>query len=344
MKKFSTRLILWHETNGRKDLPWQKRSTPYKVWISEIMLQQTQVSTVTPYFKTFIKEFPNVRKLAETNLDQILSLWSGLGYYARARNIHEAAKIINTKYKGKVPNSLTELISLPGIGKSTAGAILALGYKKKAAILDGNVKRVLSRHCKIKGDLSSSATIKNLWQMSEQFLPEDQIDTYTQAIMDLGATVCTKSKPTCPLCPVNQDCQALKQDLVEVLPTKSKVKAKQIKKVFWLIPQGPEGDLLLEKRNSNGLWGGLWTFIESEKKESLEKEFSSRFETVQPKFKKLNKVKHSFSHFKLEAIPYLAELKAHKKYKNTVWVNSKNVESLGLPTPVKRIIEQITAS
>ena len=344
MKKFSTRLILWHETNGRKDLPWQKRSTPYKVWISEIMLQQTQVSTVIPYFKTFIKEFPNVRKLAETNLDQILSLWSGLGYYARARNIHEAAKIINTKYKGKVPNSLTELISLPGIGKSTAGAILALGYKKKAAILDGNVKRVLSRHCKIKGDLSSSATIKNLWQMSEQFLPEDQIDIYTQAIMDLGATVCTKSEPACPLCPVNQDCQALKQDLVEVLPTKSKVKAKQIKKVFWLIPQGPEGDLLLEKRNSNGLWGGLWTFIESEKKESLEKEFSSRFETVQPKFKKLNKVKHSFSHFKLEAIPYLAELKAHKKYKNTVWVNSKNVESLGLPTPVKRIIEQITAS
>ena len=246
MKKFSTRLILWHETNGRKDLPWQKRSTPYKVWISEIMLQQTQVSTVTPYFKTFIKEFPNVRKLAETNLDQILSLWSGLGYYARARNIHEAAKIINTKHKGKVPSSLTELISLPGIGKSTAGAILALGYKKKAAILDGNVKRVLSRHCKIKGDLSSSATIKNLWQMSEQFLPEDQIDTYTQAIMDLGATVCTKSKPACLLCPVNQDCQALKQDLVEVLPTKSKVKAKQIKKVFWLIPQGPEGDLLLE--------------------------------------------------------------------------------------------------
>ena len=344
MSKFSTRLIKWHKAKGRKNLPWQKKRTPYKVWISEIMLQQTQVSTATPYFERFIKEFPNIKKLAEANLDQVMSHWSGLGYYARARNIYEAAKIISSKHKGKIPNSLEELLSLPGIGKSTAGAILALGYKKKAAILDGNVKRVLSRHRKIKGDLSSSSTIKNLWQISERFLPEDQIDIYTQAIMDLGATVCTKSKPACLHCPVNQDCQALKQDLVKVLPTKNKVKAKQIKKVFWLIPQGPEGDLLLEKRNNNGLWGGLWAFIESEEKESLQTEFSSRFETEHPKFKRLTKVKHSFSHFKLEAIPYLAELKTRKKYKNTVWVNSKNVESLGLPTPVKRTIEQITTS
>ena len=344
MSKFSTRLIRWHKTNGRKDLPWQKKRTPYKVWISEIMLQQTQVSTATPYFKRFIKEFPNVKKLAETNLDHVLSHWSGLGYYARARNIYEAAKIISSKHKGKVPNSLEELISLPGIGKSTAGAILALGYKKKAAILDGNVKRVLARHRKIEGELSLPSTTKNLWQISEKLLPNDQIDVYTQSIMDLGATVCTKSNPTCEHCPVNQDCLALTQGLVETLPTKSKSNPKPIKKVFWLIPQGPEGDLLLEKRNKKGLWGGLWSFIESEEKEALEDEFHSRFKTKYLNLKRLNKVKHNFSHYKLEAIPYLAELKTQKKYKNSVWVNPKNVESLGLPTPIKRTIEQITTS
>jgi len=342
MEKFSTRLVLWHESYGRKNLPWQNKITPYKVWVSEIMLQQTQVVTVIPYFKRFIQEIPTVKSLAKTAPDQVLKLWSGLGYYARARNLHEAARLICSNHGGKVPNSINELIALPGIGKSTAGAILSLGYKKKAPILDGNVKRVLARYFKIEGNLQASSTTKQLWQISESLLPRDSIDIYTQSIMDLGATICTKSNPLCSSCPVNQDCLAFKEGLVEAIPLKVKRKSKLIKKVLWLLPQGPSGKILLEKRKEEGIWGGLWSFIETEKKVELELELSRNFDSNISDIKKLNKVKHNFSHFKLEATPYLVKVKKDKKIKNTVWVDFKNAESLGLPAPVKKTINQIT--
>ncbi len=282
--------------------------------------------------------------LSKAAPDQVLKLWSGLGYYARARNLHKAARLICCNYGGKIPSSIDELVELPGIGRSTAGAILSLGFKKKAPILDGNVKRVLARHFKIGGNLQASSTTKQLWQISESLLPSDRIDIYTQAIMDLGATVCTKSNPLCSSCPVNQDCSAFKEGLVDTLPLKIKRKSKLTKKVLWLIPQGASGEILLEKRKEEGIWGGLWSFIETEKKAELELAVSQNFDSNTSEIKKLNKVKHNFSHFNLEAIPYLVKVKKGKKIKNTVWVDFKNVESLGLPAPVKKTINQITKS
>ena len=342
MKEFSTRLIEWHDIDGRKNLPWQKKKTPYKVWISEIMLQQTQVSVVAPYFIKFIEKFPDIQKLADSNQDEILSIWSGLGYYVRARNIYKTAKKIKSDYKGKLPDSLTKLMQLPGIGKSTAGAILALGFKKKAAILDGNVKRVLIRHHKISLDPSLASTTKILWKIAEKLLPNNRNDTYTQSIMDLGARICIKSNPLCHLCPVKEDCLSLKEGLVEHLPIKRKLRPKPTKKVYWLIPLDPKGKMLLQKREDYGIWGGLWTFIESKDKVTLEKECLSRFKTENKHLKQLNEVKHSFSHYNLVATPYLVELNKNTKYKNTIWVNSKNVESLGVPAPVKKTIDQLT--
>ena len=341
MKEFSTRVIEWHKKEGRKNLPWQKRKSPYKVWISEVMLQQTQVVTVIPYFIKFIKRFPDVKKLSEANLDEVLGYWSGLGYYARARNIHLSAREIVFKHKGKVPNSFEELIELPGIGKSTAGAIISLGFKKKAAILDGNVQRVLTRHFKIQQATNLSKTQKTLWALAEKLLPINQFDIYSQSIMDLGATICTKSEPNCRLCPINQDCIALKEGLVRSLPKKTESKHKPIKKVCWLIPQNSSGEVLLEKRINKGLWGGLWTFIESERKEKLKQQCIKKYKFEFKKLEQLSKVKHNFSHYQLEAIPYLMELNTNKKYKNTVWVNTKNVESMGMPSPIKKIIEEI---
>jgi len=339
MTDFSTKLIQWHEDKGRKNLPWQKNPNPYKVWISEVMLQQTQVSTVIPYFKKFIKTFPNIKKLSESDLDKILVLWSGLGYYARARNIYKASQIINNDYGGKVPNTLKKLMSLPGIGKSTAGAILVFGYKKRSAILDGNVKRVLTRYFKIEKDLSLTSTTNYLWKISESLIPKHKVDIYTQSIMDLGATVCTKNNPNCKNCPINKSCLALQEGLAQSLPFIRKPKKKPTKKVLWLLPRSPKGDLLMYKRKDKRLWGELWSFIdlEGEKKEIIEHEVQRRFLVKNPKLKKLNKVKHSFSHYNLEAIPYLAELETKKSYKNAVWVNPKNVKSLALPGPVKEL-------
>lgn len=343
MKKFSTRLIFWQETYGRKNLPWQINKTPYKVWISEIMLQQTQVQTVIPYYKKFLKEFPSLKKLSETNLDQILRLWSGLGYYTRARNLHKASKIVFSHHGGKIPNSIDELIKLPGIGKSTAGAILSLGFQIKAPILDGNVKRVLSRHRNIRGELITSAKTKELWDISSGLLPDKKVDIYNQAIMDLGATICTKSNPKCESCPVNSDCLALKRGLVHCLPEKVKKKSKETRKVCWLLPQSPSGEVLLEKRETEGIWGGLWSFIETKDKESLSLIISNKFAIKEFKVKKMNKIKHSFSHYNLEVTPFLVKLDHKKKFKNSVWVNNKNVESLGIPAPVKKTINKLTA-
>ena len=342
MKKFSTRLIEWHHINGRKNLPWQKRKTPYRIWISEIMLQQTRVSTASLYFTKFIKKFPNVKKLAASNVDEILGCWSGLGYYARARNIHKAAEKIESEYGGRIPNSLDKLMNLPGIGKSTAGAILALGFKKKAAILDGNVKRVLSRHRKIDEDISLTSTSNKLWEVSINLVPDNLIDVYTQSIMDLGATICTKSNPSCNSCPVKEDCLALEEGLVKYLPLKRKSKPKDTKIVHWLIPLSPKGELLLQKRIDKGLWEGLWTFIESDKREILEQECLMRFKIENRNLHPLKTVKHSFSHYNLVAIPYVIEVKKSAIYKNTVWVNPINVESLGIPAPIKKTMQQVT--
>jgi len=217
---FAEKLISWYQQHGRHDLPWQIRDAPYPVWVSEIMLQQTQVSTVIPYFTKFINQFPCVHTLAESKLDHVLHLWSGLGYYARARNMHKTAKIIDEKYNGVFPQDINELISLPGIGKSTAGAILAQSFGQRHPILDGNVKRVLSRHYRVKGWYGHRATENKLWSLSEKNTPAQQVADYTQAIMDLGAIVCRRSKPACECCPLRDSCQSFLFEETDKYPEK----------------------------------------------------------------------------------------------------------------------------
>ena len=343
MKEFSTKLIEWQRDFGRNDLPWQK-TTPYEVWISEIILQQTQVVTAIPYFNKFISKFPNLDKLSNAKIDQILAIWSGLGFYARARNIYKAAKIIKSCHRGKLPRSLGKLTKLPGIGKSTAGAIISLGYKQKAAILDGNVKRVLSRYFKIQENLSLAHTNRKLWKISEKLLPKKNIDIYNQAIMDIGALICTKASPSCKACPLNENCLAFKANLINKIPYKKKTTKKPLKTVHWLIPQNSNGEILLEKRKKRGIWEGLWSFIESKDKNVLEKECKLRFKDNYIKLKKLKKIKYSFSHYRLEAIPYSTEINMCNKYKNTKWVSSRNIDSLGIPAPIKKFIQGISSS
>ncbi len=211
MKSFSDKLIKWHKRSGRKNLPWQIDKSPYKVWISEIMLQQTQVTTVIPYFERFIKRFPNISTLAEADQDDVLSLWSGLGYYARARNIYKTAIILKSDFNSLLPSSLNQLIDLPGIGRSTAGAILSLGFNQKAPILDGNVKRVITRFRNIEEDITKNKTLNYLWDIADKLQPEKNFSIYTQSIMDLGAIICKRKTPLCGECPLSEDCLAKKK-------------------------------------------------------------------------------------------------------------------------------------
>ena len=341
--KFSSKLIRWHEKHGRKDLPWQIDKTPYKVWISEIMLQQTQVVTVIPFFSTFIKRFPNIQELANSSEEEVMSFWSGLGYYSRARNIYKTAQILQKKFELKLPSSLSELISLPGIGPSTAGAILSLGYKKRAPILDANVKRVLARYKQIEGDLSKALNIKTLWRISESLTPEEKIDIYNQAIMDLGALVCTRSSPKCRICPVSRNCIAFNKKLTKVLPSRKLTKQKPFKTVFWLIIMNKNGKVLLKKRNNLGVWKGLWSFLESENIQALGKECLTMFKKRKKDLKTYPDINHSFSHLNLNAKLFLLKLNEDINYninkEKYVWVDRKGLKALGIPTPVKNIFE-----
>ncbi len=212
MKTIGSRLVSWHAQAGRHDLPWQrhpsKQSRAYRVWVSEIMLQQTQVGTVIPYFERFMERFPDVRALADAPADEVLHLWTGLGYYARARNLHRAAQVIRDEHRGVFPHDFDSVVSLPGVGRSTAGAILALSANERHAILDGNVKRVLSRYYEVDGAPDDKATLENLWKLAEETTPADDAAIYTQAIMDLGATLCTRARPRCAECPLTGDCRA----------------------------------------------------------------------------------------------------------------------------------------
>ena len=333
METFSSNLIKWHKVSGRKDLPWQIDKSPFKVWISEIMLQQTQVKTAIPYFENFIKRFPNISSLAEGNQDDVLSLWSGLGYYARARNLHKTAIILKRDFNSLLPASLHQLMDLPGIGRSTAGAILSLGFNKKAPILDGNVKRVITRYKNIDGDITKTKTLKHLWQIAEELQPKKDFSIYNQSIMDLGATICKSKNPMCNRCPVSQHCLAKKNNSVHLLPYKTKKGIKPSKKVFWLLPYTPNGYVYLKKRDDSGLWGGLWTFIENQDLEDLIKEINLLHPgRNQELISKYSTITHSFSHYKLEADLYLLELTQPKNSKN--WKKIDELDSLGIPKPI----------
>ncbi len=286
-------ILNWFDKFGRHDLPWQKNPTPYRVWVSEIMLQQTQVTTVIPYYQKFMRAFPSVKSLANAPQDAVLHLWSGLGYYARARNLQACAKIVNEQYHGKFPSEIEKLVELPGIGRSTAGAIASLSMQIHAPILDGNVKRLYTRLFAVPGWPGAPEVANKLWPLAEKFLPKNRAGDYNQALMDLGATLCTRSKPKCDSCPVNKYCEAFRLNKIAEFPGKKSLSIKPTRTTKMLIIYDKEGKILLEKRPEYGIWGGLWSFPER----ALVAEGSSSI-TIEP-------IEHVFSHFKLIIHPVM---------------------------------------
>ena len=340
MSQLSKKIIQWQRKFGRNNLPWQINVTPYKVWISEIMLQQTQVKTVIPYFEKFMTRFPNIDSLADSTEDEVLSYWSGLGYYSRGRNILKSAKIIREKFNSSMPSDIDSLESLPGIGKSTAGAIRSLGFKKNAAILDGNAKRVLIRYFKVEEAVNSTKTLKKLWQIAEEQLPIKDCDVYTQAIMDVGSLLCKRTNPLCDQCPLEHDCQA-KQDGIEgLLPKKLAKKDKQKRYVYWAYIKNDKGEVLLENRTSKGVWEGLWSFPEFQKKRERQ-DFLKRFKPSCKLIDKETTLKHSFSHFDLDINIVTLMVRSTKiKENDKAWFNSKDIIKVGIPAPVNKILKR----
>ena len=305
---FAQRVLTWFDQHGRKDLPWQQNPTPYRVWVSEIMLQQTQVTTVIPYYTRFMQRFPDVVSLANAEQDEVLKLWEGLGYYTRGRNLHKAAQLIRDVYTGEFPNTMALVEALPGIGRSTAGAILSLSLGQRHAILDGNVKRVLARYHAVTGWTGENQTLQTLWQYAEQHLPNTRNADYTQAMMDMGATLCTRTKPLCLLCPLQSDCQAFLQGNVTAYPSKRPAKAVPEKTAFALLLRNSEGEILLQKRPPTGIWGGLWSFPEFSTEIELHAWVLEHHTQTTDQWQYLPVSVHTFSHYRLHLHPILLDL------------------------------------
>ncbi len=343
----SERLLAWYQGHGRRDLPWQHPATPYPVWISEIMLQQTQVQAVIPYFEKFMAGFPDVHALAAAPLDEVLHVWSGLGYYARARNLHRAAKTVVNDHDGELPRSLDALMALPGIGRSTAAAILALSFGDRHAILDGNVKRVLCRYHAIDGWPGASGVARRLWSIAEAHAPDDDLAAYTQAFMDLGATVCTRSQPRCQDCPLNGDCLALAEGRESELPQRKPRKATPLRQTVFVIVRDPRGCVLLERRPPAGVWGGLWSFPECEPGTDVGAWCREHLGVAVKPVRELAALRHTFSHFRLDIQPALVSIdnagavSAVKDGADRQWYQIDSAERLGLAAPVTRLLGEL---
>ena len=344
---FSQLILSWFKQHGRHHLPWQLKKTPYKVWVSEIMLQQTQVATVIPYFERFMTRFPTVKALAKADEDSVLHLWTGLGYYARARNLHKTASIICAQYNDVFPDSIEALTALPGIGQSTAGGIIASTMNKRAVILDGNVKRVLCRYHCVEGWPDQASTNRQLWNIAEQYTPEKNCGEYNQAMMDLGATLCGRSKPSCNICPLNASCQAYLSDRTKEFPHKKPKKKLPVKTTSMLILQSSNAkQVLLEKRPSLGIWGGLWSFPEIPIDHSPDSFIQQNNLKQIGEAESWQPVRHTFSHFHLEIAPLLITLKqpqhAIMESGRWHWYDLKNPAELGLAAPVKKLLAQLS--
>lgn len=336
---FSGVLLKWYDKHGRHDLPWQTPRDPYRVWISEIMLQQTQVSTVIPYFEKFMAAFPDVHHLAKAPIDTVLKYWAGLGYYARGRNLHKAAQILVEAYQGKLPRDLNSLIALPGIGASTAAAILAQSYGIRATILDGNVKRVLSRFHAIAGWPGEKPVEAALWQHAQGHTPHQRLADYTQAIMDLGATLCTRTRPQCPVCPLKTRCLAHAGNNVLDYPGKAPKKTLPTREVFIVCLLDPHNKLFLEKRADQGIWGGLWSFPEYPTESALKQALNTSFNLKKAILQKLPMVKHSFTHYHLQIHPRMLVLSAAQARRIQGWITPKQCHTIGLPAPIRKIVD-----
>ena len=344
IRGFAIRLAAWQDRHGRHDLPWQREPTPWRVWVSEIMLQQTQVATVIPYFERFIARFPEVGALAAADPDEVLALWSGLGYYARARNLHRAAQHVVERHGGEVPQDLEGLTALPGIGRSTAAAILALSHDLPHPILDGNVRRVLARHAAVEGWPGQPAVTRTLWEIAESRMPKRGAAAYTQAIMDLGATVCTARNPACEACPVSGDCAARLEGRQNELPEPRPRRALPTRRCFMLLLEH-EGGLLLERRPPSGIWGGLWSLPEVEDAKAAREWCRANLGGAPRRFRRLSAIRHGFTHFRLEAVPLAAEVDnpAGCVMEGGRWLWYKAGQTLpgGMPAPVARLLETL---
>jgi A/G-specific adenine glycosylase len=346
MNDFAHKLLTWFDQHGRKDLPWQRAISPYKVWVSEIMLQQTQVATVLPYFDRFMTRFPSVDQLAEASEDEVLHQWTGLGYYARARNLHATAKTIVMHNNGEFPMTQAELEALPGIGRSTAGAILSICDDQPAAILDGNVKRVLARCFTIEGWPGASATAKALWAQAEELTPTTRNADYTQAIMDLGAMTCTRSSPNCEQCPFTADCLAKKNLTIDQYPGKKPKKIMPVRQTLMLVLE-LHGAVLLQKRPSKGLWGGLWSFPECNEAAEIEAVLASlglREIDRHP----LSDYRHTFSHYHLDITPIHILIESNQRVADQpadqLWFDTNLPPAIGLTKPVSKLLESLTVA
>ena len=357
---FAQAVLTWYDKFGRKHLPWQQNKTLYGVWLSEVMLQQTQVATVIPYFERFVKTFPNLTALADAPLDEVLHLWTGLGYYARARNLHKAAQVMRDQYCGKFPTEFEQVLALPGVGRSTAGAILSSCLNAPYAILDGNVKRVLSRYFAVNGWPGEKKTEDRLWQLTGEVTPNAQVADFNQAMMDLGAMVCTRSKPKCGLCPLQSNCRANAEQNWQAYPGKKPKKALPERESYFLLLE-KDGKVALEQRENAGLWGGLYCFPQFADKEELLAYLASK--GIQ-QYQEWAAFRHTFSHFHLDIYPIYARFddqtnpedvdrsdwkkvaEKQNQYQSALlsavkyWYDPQNPDPIGLATPVKNLLTQ----
>ncbi len=337
---FAARVVEWQRTHGRRNLPWQNTRDPFAIWVSEIMLQQTQVGTVIPYYTRFMRRFPHVLALADAPLDDVLAHWSGLGYYSRGRNLHRAAAIVRDVHAGVFPLALDAVATLPGIGRSTAAAIVVFATGARHAILDGNVKRVLARACGIEGYPGEKRVADALWKAAEDLLPQAGVEAYTQGLMDLGATLCTPRQPQCEVCPVSASCVARREGRVNVLPAPRPRKALPHRKTVMLVLEHA-GTLLFEKRPASGIWGGLWSFPELEESDDLEHACQNRFGARVRAANRLPDVEHGFTHFRLTITPKYVEvgsLEPRVTEPFSEWMTLHAARAAAIPAPVRRIL------
>lgn len=339
--EFQTAILTWFEREGRKDLPWQEEPTPYRIWVSETMLQQTQVGTVIPYFLRFMDRFPHLQDLAEASQDEVLQCWAGLGYYARARNLHRTARVIQLTHGGKFPQDCAQLCALPGIGRSTAGAILSLAFDIPAPILDGNVKRVLSRLQAIESWPGETEIVRQLWQLSEQLTPQMRVDEYTQAIMDLGATVCTPRHPACSRCPVQAGCRAFHLGRVGVIPAPRPRRALTVRRCLVLALRNQDGAFFLQKRPPAGVWGGLWSFPEFDTETELAV-WCERFGIDGTRLEHRSERRHTFTHFHLVYRPIVARTgRSLRIEENNCSCWSPADVDIAVPAPIRRLMNEL---
>jgi A/G-specific adenine glycosylase len=344
--EFAKRLTAWQRRHGRHDLPWQGTRDPYPIWVSEIMLQQTQVATVIPYFRRFLARFPDLASLARAPEDEVLALWSGLGYYSRARHLHRAARLVMERHGGAFPREAQAIAALPGIGRSTAAAIAAFAWGRRAAILDGNVKRVLARCFGVEGFPGERRVEQRLWALAESLLPARGVAGYTQALMDLGATLCTRAGPRCGDCPVGALCVARRDGRVARLPSPRPRRTLPRRETAMLLLLR-QGEILLEKRPPAGIWGGLWCLPEADPGQDAAELCRRRFGAVLSEIRPLPVLEHGFTHFRLRIHPRLARVASvpdAAREPGLMWINLEDARGAALPAPVRRLLERLNGS